>query len=324
MRLARSFALAPLALAACSLSGLDAYSERFDAAVVVDASVADAPSDVVPPKDAVVDVPIDAPPAPCNLSAPFNAPTPVTSLNTNTTIDGAAALSPDQLTVYFISDRLGQGSNLFTASRNDVTAPFGAIAPLASLNYGGADTWNATLTADLRTAYIVTDQGAADNMYVVTRPSSLVAFGTPTKMPAPVVDGRQPFVLPNGSALYYSDATGGKRQIARTPLGGPLAPQTIALTLPTPHDYGIPVVNATETIMYFGVWDNGVFTSYDVWVTTRAKATDPWGAPVPVTEINTTAFDAPSWVSGDGCTLYFTRAPASGVNWDIWTARKPP
>lgn len=319
--LMRMLGLSVIVLASgCSLSGLDAYSSQYDASTPQPDASVDAPIDVVPPKDVAVEATIDAAPQPCKLGSPFVSPAPVTALNTNN-IDFGAALSPDQLTVYFGSDRLSQGANVFTASRPDVTSAFGAIAPLASLNYSGADTWNVTLTADLKTAYLVTDQGAADNMYKATRASSLVAFNLPTKMPQPVVNGRQPYVLPDGSALYYSDST--TKKLARTPLPT-LAPQAINLTVPGGKSYGIPVVNASETIMYFSVWDEGVFGSYDIWVTTRATSADAWGTPVPVTELNTVEFDTPSWISADGCTFYYTHAPASGANWDIWVAKKPP
>lgn len=320
-RAVRLFGVSALLLGAgCSLSGLDAYSSQYDASTPVKDASQDGTTDVAIPVDAPVEAGVDAAPQPCKLGSPFAAPAPVAALNTGF-IDFGAALSPDQLTVYFGSDRLSQGANVFTASRADVGSPFGAIAPLASLNYAGADTWNVTLTADLKTAYLVTDQGAADNMYKATRASSLVAFNPPTKMPSPVVDGRQPYVLPDGSALYYSDPA--SKKIARTPLPT-LAPQVVNLVVPVGKSYGIPAVNANETIMYFAVWNDGVFGSYDVWVTTRAKATDAWGAPSAVTEVNTAEFDAPSWVSVDGCTLYYSHAPANGSNWDIWSAKKPP
>jgi hypothetical protein len=246
----------------------------------------------------------------------------VTSLNTSA-IDGTPLLSPDELTVLFMSNRLGGALNVFTASRASKSAGFGSIAPLASLNFGNADTWNVALTGDGLTAYVVTDMNAANNMYITTRASSLNGFGTPTLMPQPIRSGKQPFVTPDGKALYYTDETGGpKYQIARAALGGSPTVATVPISVPS-LEVGIPVVNPTETLIYFAAFDHNNFDGYDIWTAKRATANDAWSTPAAVPELNTATFEAPSWISPDGCAIYFTRALSGGSNWDIYVARKP-
>ena len=309
--------------AACTFDGLDGYTSGSDASVVdggPEAS-ADAPADQVTPLDA----PSDTATAPCNLAAPFGPATKVSSIDT-TRIEGQAELSPDQLTVYFESDRLNTGLNVFTAARPDSTSPFGPASPLASLNFTGADTWNVTLTGDGLTAYLVTDQGGADHMYTATRASSLASFGTPSMMPFPIAAGEQPYVRPDGKVLYYSDGTSStKIQIARAKLGGSPTVAAVTLAVPGSHDVGIPVVDPTDTLLYFAVFDRTNPDSYDIWMATRATVANPWSTPVPVTELNTPSFEAPSWISADGCTLYFTHGPAAdaSVDWDVYSARRP-
>jgi hypothetical protein len=319
----RKRALVILALApfACTFDGLDAYTSGSEATTGDGGDAAkDAAGDGA--FDAAKDA-TDATPPPCNLSAPFGTPTPVGALNT-TMIDTGAALSPDELTVFFLSNRLNQGSNVFTASRPNTSTSFGAVAALTSLNFSGADTWNVTLTADGLTAYLVTDQNAADHMYKATRASSLASFGTPTKMPSPVVEGEQPFVLPNGSALYYSDTViATKGQIVRATIGGSITTAVQSSLVVGTHDIGIPVLDPTETTIYYSVYDAGNFGSYDIWMATRATPTDAWSTPTAVTELNsTTDFEAPSWLSADKCELYYTRA-ATGSDWDVYVARRP-
>lgn len=310
------------AAAACTFDGLDGYTSGSDAAA------GDGGADVAPgdaPSDQSADVASsDAPvAAACNLSAPFGNIGPVTSLDTSF-IDGQAALSPDELTVYFLSNRLNAGSNVFTASRSTKTAPFGSVAPLASLNVTGADTWNATLTGDALTAYVVTDQGGVDHMYVAKRASSLVAFGPFNQMPSPIVTGEQPFVRPDGQVLYYTDQTTAPLSIARAALGPSPSVSTVAVAV-TGHDVGIPVVNASDTILYFAVFHAGQIDSYDIWMATRPTASAAWSAPSPVTELNTPSFDVPSWISADGCRIYYTHAPPSDASgsWDIYYAERP-
>lgn len=326
MRVGFPIALVLAAASACSLSGLDGYASGVDAgssdAGVDAAKDATNLPDQVAPDSSSTDGGSDVvtPPA-CNLAAPFGAATAVTSLNTSV-IDGTALLSPDELTVLFMSNRLNAGLNVFTASRANKTAGFGSVAPLASLNFAGADTWNVALTGDGLTAYLVTDQGAANNMYVATRASSLVGFGTPKLMPPPIVSGTQPFVTPDGKALYYTDeTTGPKYKITRAALGPPPTVAAVPISVPS-LDVGIPVINPTETLIYFSAFDHTNFLSYDIWTAKRATASDAWSTPTAVTELNTAGFEAPSWVSPDGCALYLTRA-SSGGDWDIYVARKP-
>lgn len=321
MRKGALIALLPLS---CTFDGLDQYTSGDGAVgdvVVVDV-IADVKADAIA-DGASLDASdaSDAPPPPCNLSAAFGTPTAVSALNTSV-IDSQAALSPDGLTVLFMSNRLNTGLNVFTASRPNVSASFGSVAALASLNFSGADTWNATLTGDLLTAYIVTDQNAADHMYKTTRASSLASFGTPQLMPNPIVHGEQPFVTPDGTILYYSDSTlGPKVQIVRAVLASSSTTVQSALVVGT-HDVAIPVVDPTETVIFYAVYDNGVFGSYDIYTATRAKASDPWGTPVAVSELDTTDFEVPSWISADKCELWFTRA-SNANDWNIYVARRP-
>jgi len=308
-------------LGACSFDGLDAYSSGSDASVKDSAPVDVVADSLVDQSQPPPDTGPDAPPPPCNLSAPFGTPTPLSTLNTSK-YEAQAELSPDALTVYFESDRLNAGLNVFTASRPNTSSAFGSVAPLASLNFAGADTWNVTLTGDALTAYFVTDQNAVNRMYKATRASSLASFGSQTQMPAPVVNGAQPFVRSDGQVLYYSDNSGTKGVVARTTLPGP-AVTTVPLVVPGNHDLGIPVVNASDTLLYFAVYDSGLIDSYDIWMTSRATQNDAWGTPVAVTELDTSGFDVPSWISADGCELYFTHAPQGSANTDIYSARRP-
>ena len=321
MRSRASIVLALAAASGCAIAGLDAYSSGGGAGPS-DAGGKDAsyPADQAAPdgaSDASADVVV---PPPCNLAAPFGAATPLSSLNTSF-IEGQARLSLDELTILFMSNRLNGLLNVFTASRPNKGVAFGAPTSLASLNFANVDTWNASLTGDALTAYIVTDGNAADHMYVATRASSLVGFGTPQLMPAPIVSGEQPFVKPDGTVLYYTDQTGGPHyRIARAVLGG--SPTVAAVPISVASlDVGIPVIDPTETLIYFSAFDHTNILSYDIWTAKRATAADPWSAPSAVVELNTADFDTPSWVSADGCTLYFTRANGSDRN--LYVARKP-
>jgi hypothetical protein len=74
-----------------------------------------------------------------STSVPFNAPTPVTELNTTAT-DSAPSLTADGLRIYFTSTRPGAGNfDLWTASRPDWNSPFGVATPLTEINTAGVE-----------------------------------------------------------------------------------------------------------------------------------------------------------------------------------------
>jgi len=62
----------------------------------------------------------------------------------------------------------------------------------------------------------------------------------------------------------------------------------------------------------------------NIWRAQRSSTTSPFGAPTLVTELNSELDDEPSWLSSDGCTLYFSsnRAGSSG-GYDIFVATRP-
>lgn len=314
-------ALVASSAAACTFDGLDQYASG-DAGQVADAApdatslVPDARADVTPP-----DAGPDAPAPPCNLAAPFGTPQAVTSLN-GPGLDMQAVLSPDQLTVYFVRKTpVTTTGKVMTATRATVGDPFGPVTEVTSLDDPDADTWNVALTGDGLTAYYVVGNG----MWKAKRTSVLGAFSGAAPMPPPVFSGDQPYVLPDGSALYFTVVPdGGVNFIVRAQLGGSITTATQALSVGA-HSAGVPVVSPDELTIYFAVYDDKTNNPYDIYVARRASASSGWGAPTAVPELDIAGFNTPSWISGDGCTIYFTSASLpSSLDWDIYTARRPP
>jgi hypothetical protein len=79
---------------------------------------------------------------------------------------------------------------------------------------------------------------------------------------------------------------------------------------------GIPVVAANELTIY-------VAGRGDIWKATRAAKTDNFGEPAKVTELDSdTTREEPSWVSGDGCDLYFSSNRAGATGSDLYVAHR--
>jgi hypothetical protein len=107
--------------------GADAAGTDTDAAGTPgDAAGGDALSDASSSADA------DAAMPRCDPSVPFTVIAAVNELNANAVgaLDNEARLTPDELTVYWTSDRAGGNAKIHTASRASKTSPFGNIAPV--------------------------------------------------------------------------------------------------------------------------------------------------------------------------------------------------
>jgi len=78
-------------------------------------------------------------------------------------------------------------------------------------------------------------------------------------------------------------------------------------------------ISAFELTLYYA---GG--TGNDIYVTTRANTSMPFEPGIPVDGVNSPQFDNPSFISHDGCTLYFVSNRSGGLGgFDIWQARKP-
>ena len=74
----------------------------------------------------------------------------------------------------------------------------------------------------------------------------------------------------------------------------------------TPANELVPVVTTDELHIYFAR-NNG--TDYDVFEASRSSLADGFGAAAGVPGISTIGYDElPSWVSPDGCHLYYSSA----------------
>jgi hypothetical protein len=276
----------------------------------------------------------DAAPA-CNLAMPFGPRSLVPGLATAGSDEYSARLSADQLTVYFQSNRPSDAGlagffQVYTATRPDVSSPFGPATMVTS--FISADTEKPTLTADGLTLYaartFVDDAGALTlptHVYASTRASTAAAFPPPSEVTSIELTGgfeTDPFVTADGATLYFMDFY---RLYSATldADGGFTTPQEITSATSSGDVQGNPLPSADGLTLYFMsnralTPDGGETPGNDVWVAGRASTTDPFGTPVNVAELNTPSNNEPTWLSPDGCTLWFASTPVAaddaGVN----------
>jgi hypothetical protein len=107
---------------------------------------------------------------------------------------------------------------------------------------------------------------------------------------------------------------------ATTVLGPFDSPTLIALPGADPADDD-PSLTGDELELYFNSSRGAL--SADIWVAKRAATTDPWGTPVPVSELSTVSNETTPEVSTDGLTIFFSsdRPGGQGSN-DIWMSTR--
>jgi Tol biopolymer transport system component len=310
----------------------DAAAGPGDARDSAPVDAGDASSDAA--GDALIDAPVDAagdaPVPSCDTAKAFGAPTVLASVSTAEE-EGSPRLSDDELTITFDGVRAADGGggsyDLFLATRPSIAAPFGAPARITSLDTSD-DEFSPSLTADglgivFERQIVAT---AVSTIMMATRPTLGAAFGAPAAL-SNINSGNytaNPFVRGNASTVYYASVDN-KPSVdlfvaVLIPATGYVA--TKILDAPANETQGTPAVSQNGLALYFGWKANAAF---DIWVATRASTSATFGAPVPVTELNTAAWnDTPGWISPDGCRIYLASdRPGGPGGQDIYVAERP-
>lgn len=283
----------------------------------------------------------DAARGPCALDKPFLPPTRESSVST-TAQERAARLSPNELELYLTRSfpldggRFGpqQAERIVRYTRATKADPWSDPVQLPGLSLdagsgiGTTDPSPASMTfTNVNRAIlgIYGDRGGGPTLYGTTR--------TDAGWSAP----RALTFLPNTNALNTSapwyDRTSNTLYMNRSGNGGAHvyvsklidagvysdpAPLGFGYILPEGGEIS-PVLTANELTMFFA--NNDTMTGRTkIYQAKREAATDAFalGSAVEIPELNPPGIPTvPSWVSADGCELYFDRES------DIYVARKP-
>jgi hypothetical protein len=143
------------------------------------------------------------------------------------------------------------------------------------------------------------------------RSTEAFVFGTPAVLNAAFTsDDADAYVLPSGSALYFSGLSGTYRNIHRwlpKPDGAPF--QNDAIVFEGMRHFAAPVVSDDQRVMFLGMGEMNApsLASVDVYITTRTASDAPWREPTKLAVLSAdNVYDAPAWLSADGCVLTLT------------------
>ena len=274
--------------------------------------------------------------APVNIGAPVN--TGAGEMN--------ATFSPDELSLYFTSDRVGGLglTDIWISRRECIGCPWQTpVNPGAPINSAGLDA-GPRFSNDGHLLFFQSDRpggvGAGD-IYVMRRNDTNddFAWGAPVLLGGDVntATGNEQ------AADYLQSAEGGGANFYFNRMIGATPPEFFYASVsrdgetrgPAVYVSELNVVTATDqhvTIrkdgreVFFSSNRAGGLGGFDLWASSRQSSHEPWSAPVDLAApLNTTATDQQPTLSHDGRTLLFAsnRPGGSGGN-DLWVSTRSP
>ena len=159
-------------------------------------------------------------------------------------------------------------------------------------------------------------------------------FGIPTNL-GPIVNSSSydsdMSISADGLTLYFgSDRPGGLGSYdiwvsTRETLGDPWGePVNLGPTVNSSDWEGPPSISTNGLELYFSCRRPGGSGGMDLWITTRASASEPWGEPANLgSTINSSAFEVGMSISTEGLSLFFDsdRSGGYGSN-DLWVSTR--
>ncbi len=248
---------------------------------------------------------------------------PLVELNTPRP-DCGGHITPDGLTYYFDSEVSDNNWDLLVARRADRRAPFSAPTPLTELNTAGGEA-DPTTTPDELELFFSGNRDGPNCLYQATRSTPTEPWGAPTRLnalcPVPSV---APSLSADGLTLYYNtteEAFG-----VGTVMVSVRASRSDAFGAPAP----VPSFTGGEPHSHFGypslspdglrLFVSTGASQLDIWLASRESTDQAFGAPAPVSELNSAALDGDASVTADGSELFLASGRSGSV--DLYVSRR--
>ena len=276
----------------------------------------------------------------CKDATPWGAPVAVQGANT-TLNEFIPSLSGDELAIVW-QGPIGNGDQnpLMLAQRTAVGSPFGAATAATGLTAGRNS--GASLSADGLTIFYHNLNGNRSLLipYSARRASTTAtAFtgagplanqggnGLDTMNPHVSRDGLELFVLRATPPPDNSSPPGDRSIWHAMKSGNDFAAATAfaELGVGVTGDVSTVALSADRLTLYFSADRSGGVGGYDIWATSRATPTSPFGAPAQTSlaAVNTASAEDIGFVSTDNCRLYFS-SNRGGASDDVFVSTRQP
>jgi hypothetical protein len=276
-------------------------------------------------EDATTDV---APPA-CDVGKPFGAPVPVDGIDT-TDNDKWGWQTSDGLTIYFARSLSGSvASDLYMATRDQVTGAFGDVVALDMVNTTYSEA-RPIVSGDGLTLYSEFVDSTNIDIHVSTRSSVMTAFSG--QMALAVIDTAaaefNPWISQDGLTMYFTSDRDGFNDIFTATRPDTTSDFNTPIAVPelnsSAGDY-MGALSADGLEIFIGSSRDTNLANDDIFHATRSTPTEAFGAPVKLTELSDPSTNEyPTWLSADRCQLMFSSNRAGGSGgYDIWIASRP-
>ena len=256
------------------------------------------PDGFVEPLDAPIAPPIDdaldAPDAVAPLG-PWSSPTKIPGVNT-TSVEGDPSLTPDRLTIVFISNRNGN-DDVFIGTRATTSDPF-TVSVLAIVN-SGAPERSAEISADGATLFFTSRRNGNEDVFRSTKIGGV--FSPPllvTELSTTMNEG-DVAISPDGLTALVARAND-LYLTTRTSTSGPFAVPTLVPELDITDNVAAPSLTDDAAAVYLHAG-----ATRDLYVAYRQGPS--FTTPVPIAELDTAAREAAPFVSSDDRHLAFER-----------------
>lgn len=289
----------------------------------------------------------------CDPAAPFGTPVSVGGLARKDFPEMGARFTADERTVFFNNNGVDGGlmatpdgglklgnfyADIYTVTRPTTAEPFGPATVIQNFATSTLEI-DPTVTADGQTIYFSSTDTETQRTTIWTAlrspAGSPVYFFNPAPLSGPVNEGGsqfRPYVLPDGSALYFMSSRDGANKFYRAArVNGALSDVKLVpgISPAAKETFDGIVVTADELTIYWSTARNG--GSADTYVATRSDTSLPFSGAKPVTAVNTALGETPTFVSADGCRLYYASSEfvptGMGANFeyhsDILVTTKP-
>lgn len=221
-----------------------------------------------------------------------------------------------------------------------------SLLPLCALAPAALAQWSApTLVPSLNSSVLEFDPAPTFNgltiyfcstrlgdyeIFRATRTTPYGAFGPPVQVtelasagsdtdPCTRIDELEIFFTSTRPGIGGGDIYRATRAGPTLPFGTP----AIVPELCTGSTDSSPSLTADGLRIYFWSDRPGGTGSFDIYTATRPNWTSPFGAPVPVAELNTTRVDTEPQISPDALTIFFSSDRAGGLGGrDTWVATR--
>jgi hypothetical protein len=170
-----------------------------------------------------------------------------------------------------------------------------------------------------------------DNLPPDATPICTTPFGAPSLIPGVnTVDAELgPVVSADGrEIMFYSRRAGGvglsdEWRASRPDADSPFAAAVVIANVNTTFEDGGASISRDGLTLYFSSDRPGGVGDSDIWTATRSSVGSPFGAPVPVPEVNSDTTEYDPIISPDGLELYLSsRRPGGLGGFDIWRASR--